>query len=95
MTTSNAQTYGESSLMLNVSMPSLIGDYDDATTPAEWLWVISNASFTHQHDEYEAIINVAMIEVEGDSLDHIPEKIRPVFAHAIKKQVQYVLFYNE
>lgn len=93
MTVLNAQAYGESVLMLNVSMPAIVGDYEDAATQFEWQWVISNASFKFKCEfEYEAIINVAMVE---DDLDQVPEKLRGVFEHALSREISYVLFYNE
>ncbi|WP_323936727.1 hypothetical protein [Aeromonas veronii] len=66
--------------ILDVTMSSIIGDYDDADLVLEWQWVKQRASHEHvgvkDDSAYEYTLNLAM------ELDAIPPALQPLLTAA-------------
>ncbi len=86
--------------IMDVSMPELLGNYENAEAVPEWAWVKYHSSYDFVDNNsdfsgYEFIVNVALVTPEILERPDFPEKLRPVFRMALQNDVAYVLFHNE
>ena len=79
-------------IILDVNLPSIIGDYNNPRDAEEWLWVENNASYAHASNNrdgvWEFILNTSM-----DFL-HIPAKLQGIINSAKTTGASYILFHQ-
>lgn len=88
------------SLVLDVCMPDLIGDYETADNVPEWDWVSLNASMSHQKNGesgiYEFLLNLGNFRAEDcdEILKDAPKTIQILIKEAVNNQYGYILFHQ-
>jgi len=77
-----------------VSMRDIVGDYAQPWKMIEWAWVTQNARFQHVRNGQGAIFEfiVHLDDITQNPEYELPERLKPVFAEAIKKGLTYVIF---
>lgn len=80
--------------ILDVSMPDLVGDYDQPENVTEWQWIEANASFHHKDNGASPGVWEHMVHIRHAQAEDMPERLRPVFGRAQLMGAGWVLFHQ-
>lgn len=86
------------SIVFEVQMTELVGEYDSPDNTPEWEWIEANASYSNSSNGsdgvWEFILNVANFDEEYNGCEDAPEAIQHLIKNAIENDYSYILIHQ-